>query len=426
MAGGRGRPSVSAMAHEARRGCRRFPEGALRPGDVLAAFFAAAIAQMLAAVVAGVAAAAGAGHEWLWLALHLALLGGVSQLVVGAAQFFAGAFLATNPPPRGLVRAELAVWNAGTLLVAVGVSRQLVWMSDAGAAVLLVGVALYAAALRHLRSRSLRRAPWATRWYLGGAAFVAVGIVAGALLARGSSPLPGSLLGAHLALNLGGWFGLAIVGTLHTFFPSLTGTGLGHPRLQGPAFAAWSGGVGALAAGAGLGVGALLTLGFAGLAAGALLLGANMAASLRAAPAPLGVTARVIAVGHGCLVAGTVLALAVSATEGPAAVFGERRPALAALLLAGWIGLTVLGSLAHLLGVLQRIRSLGTAPPARPRDRAVAPVAAVGVAVMAVGALTGAAPVRPLGAGLLGLAYAALAARVLVLGGRLVRSGLRL
>jgi hypothetical protein len=48
-------------------------------------------------------------------------VGGVSQLVLGAAQFFAGAFLATDPPRRELVRVQLVTWNVGALLVAIGV-----------------------------------------------------------------------------------------------------------------------------------------------------------------------------------------------------------------------------------------------------------------------------------------------------------------
>ena len=76
-------------------------------------------------------------------------------------------------------------------------------------------------------------------------------MLAGSLLARGTPWVHGDLLSAHMALNLAGWFGVAIVGTLHTFYPSLTQTQLRYPRLQNVAFAAWTGGVAALAVGYG-------------------------------------------------------------------------------------------------------------------------------------------------------------------------------
>ena len=87
------------MSSPPARHCRRksLPrrEGELRPTDVIGAFFICGLGFLLAAVAVGLA-------QWLapwpwgrWLALHLAFVGGVSQLVLGATQFFVGAFLAT-------------------------------------------------------------------------------------------------------------------------------------------------------------------------------------------------------------------------------------------------------------------------------------------------------------------------------------------
>src|SRR5215208_696658 len=103
------RSFMTANAHPRR--CRRLTDPAApRPSGVLAVFFAAGLTFALA------------DTPWLhWLALHLVFLGGVSQLVLGAGQFFVCAFLATSPTPRWLVRAQLVAWNAGAMLVAVGV-----------------------------------------------------------------------------------------------------------------------------------------------------------------------------------------------------------------------------------------------------------------------------------------------------------------
>lgn len=70
--------------------------------------FAAAIAILLAAVVASLLGRMEFVAQGRWLALHLAFLGGVSQLVLGAGPFFVTASLATQPPRRGLIGAQLA------------------------------------------------------------------------------------------------------------------------------------------------------------------------------------------------------------------------------------------------------------------------------------------------------------------------------
>ena len=52
--------------------------------------------------------------------------------------------------------------------------------------------------------------------------------------ARGVSWSHGDLLGAHLALTLAGWLGLAIIGPLHTFFRSLTQHSFAIPASSRP------------------------------------------------------------------------------------------------------------------------------------------------------------------------------------------------
>jgi hypothetical protein len=103
-------------------------------------------------------------------------------------------------------------------------------LTIAGAGLLAVGLVAFIAGLHGLRRRSLQRAPWAIRWYEACATFLGVGVLAGILLATGARWTPGHLLGAHVAPNLAGWFGTAIVGTLHTSSPSLTETRLRSRR----------------------------------------------------------------------------------------------------------------------------------------------------------------------------------------------------
>jgi len=418
-------PSPDTKARGARR-CRPRArlEGGLRPTDIVGAFFVCGVGFLLAAAVAAVAQALSPWPWGHWLALHLAFVGGVSQLVLGASQFFAGAFLATDPPPRILVRGQLAAWNAGAILLAIAVPERadtVIWVA---VGLLLAGLALWGAAIAVLLRRSLRRSPWATRWYVGAAAFFGLGMLAGSLLARATPWSHGDLLGAHMALNLAGWLGAAIVGTLHTFYPSLTQTQLRYPRLQGVAFLAWTGGVASLALGYGWAVDPLALAGWLALCLGALALLVNVASCLHRAARPLSLAARVVGVAQPFLLGGLAIATVAAIDEGPAqALVGSTRAAVGTLLVAGWIGLTVLGSLLHLLAVVVRVRGGFAArmPVARPRlDTAIAALAIAGIAALALSQGTGLDGWRAPAGALLLAAYLILGGRVALLAARVL------
>ena len=159
-------------------------------------------------------------------------------------------------------------------------------------------------------------------------------------------------------------------------------------------------------------------MGWAALGLAALLLAINLASCLRTAPVAVALPARLLATAHVFLLAGLLFALATSAVHGLGAPFsGRTRAALATLLLAGWVGLTVIGSLMHLLAILGRIRSFAQPMPAATlgRDRALSLVAALAVAALSVAQATG-APVLAAPAIVVTLAVTAvLGARVLAL-----------
>lgn len=360
---------------------------------MLAAFLRVGIAFLLAGAAAAVLNAADLlGWYGHWLALHLVLLGGVSQLILGAGQFFSTAFLATDPPGRRMVSAQLATWSAGAILVAVGVPTRHSMLTDLGGAAVIAGLGLFATALWQLEHRSLQRARWAIRWYYAAAASLGIGAVIGIAMARTTHWPYGSLLGAHLTLNLAGWLGTAIVGTLHTFYPSLTQTLLRRPRLQAPTFVAWTAGVAVLAYGYAFNIEAAITLGWAGLTIAALLLVVNVGGCARSADRPLSLAAQLVGVAQTFLLAGLLVGLLKVLGDGPyAPVYGTSRDALAVLLLAGWVGLTVAGSLLHLLGVLHRVRDFTrTTRPATPTpDLLVTTCATTAVAALALSSAPG-------------------------------------
>ena len=402
------------------RRCRRRPisPASPRPSEVLGSFFLAGLLYIAAAALAGVIRVIAGGYWMHWLSLHLLLLGGVSQLVLGAGQFFTCAFLATDPPPRRLIVAQLACWNGGTVLVAVGVPTGLAGLAEAGGGLIATGLVLFAVALRRMERLSLQRAPWALRWYLASAGCLSLGALIGVLIARGTIWGYGDLLGAHLAFNLAGWLGTAIVGTLHTFFPSLTHTQLSHPRLQRPTFVLWLAGVITLAAGAGFASAPMLVVGWGSLMAAATLLGTNLLASLRAAPRPLTLPARLLALAQIYLIAGLATALVATIRAGVQGPFvGAPRGAVAILLLAGWIGLTVCGALLHLLAILGRIRHFTRTMP-RPRpvpERVITAAIGIALAALAISRLTGATRIETPASVLTVACAAALTARVATL-----------
>jgi nitrite reductase (NO-forming) len=227
----------------------------------------------------------------------------------------------------------------------------------------------------------------------------------GALLAGDVVWTRGSLLGAHMALNVVGWLGTAIVGTLHTFFPSLTATQLRFGRLQGPTFLLWLVGVAELALAAAFAVDALAVVAWLQLTVAGVLLAVNLLASLRARSVALSLPTRLVTLGQAFLPVGLALALVATVVDGaPGPLRADVRPALAILLLGGWVALTVTGSLLHLLAVLARVRHLTLAmPQPRPvRDRVVTALAGLGIVGWALTQVPGCA----------GLAVPALALRI--------------
>lgn len=402
--------------------------GAVRPSDLLVAFFACATALLVLAAATALVGALAELPRARWLAVHLAFVGGVSQLVLGAAQFFVCAFLATEPPSRHMVRAQLGVWNAGVLAIAIGVPTDAAALTGAGGLLILVGLGLFAAALRDMERRSLQRAPWAACWYRTAAAFFAVGALLGPAMAAGLAWPHGSLLAAHLVLNLGGWFGTAIVGTLHTFYPSLTGTRLRWPALQPCTFACWTAGIAILAAASAFDAHVLAVVGWEALFLAAVLLGANLLASARNAQQQ---TSAATLVGSAQLLLPLALFVAqvVTILDGTtAALLGEHRAVAAALAVAGWIGLTVFGSLLHLLALMVRVRGLGTAgalgQPAAPTRTipAAAPiVAVVAVTALAVTQVVEFGVAANAAGALVATVYLALGTRVVILALRAVR-----
>ncbi len=402
--------------------------GSQRPTDPLLVSLAAGVSFLVAAAATALIGELAGWDRAGWAALHLALLGGVSQLVIGVSQFFVTAFLATTPPARRVTGSEVAGWSLGSLAVALGVAIESDLLVITGAVVLLATLALYLAVLRNLARGSLQKAPWASRWYRACTAWLVPGIVAGVMLATGVAWTHGSLLGAHLAFNLGGWLGGAIIGTLHTFFPSLTRTQLRFPRLQPVTFLLWGLGVAGLAAGYGFGEGTVAVAGWALLLGASSALAVNLVFSALAAPRGLPLSARLVAWSQPFLPVGVAFALIAALDHPLTPLVGSERAVLSVLLLAGWIGMTVAGSILHLISVVVRVRDFSRPVPGpNPvRDGALVGLAVAGVTLLALALGTAADFLRWPATGLIlltGTALAASAVRSVILAFRLGPGG---
>jgi nitrite reductase (NO-forming) len=390
------------------------------PTAILLTFFLPALAFLVAAAVATAVGAAVGYDDTRWLALHLYLVGGASGLILGAAAFFTGLFLAPTTSARTLRRIQLAGWNAGSALLPVGVLLDLDAVTAAAGLLLLAALGAFTAALQLQRRRIGPRRGLLPRWYLTAAGLLVVGIALGIALARDPAFLPGDGVGAHRTLNLVGWIGGAIVGTLHTLYPAMTGTRLPHPRLERLTYAAWLAGTLVAALGYGLGERLPTAAGYALLAVAAGLVVVNVAASARRARrVPL--SAQLVGAAQAMLVVGLVVALAASLRPGTALAY-RGHDALLELLAAGWIGLTILGALTHLLGTIARAPVAAQAGRWDRGDVALTVLAAGGLLVVVASELLGGTPADLPARTAVGIAYLVVAVRVARLAAGAVRA----
>ncbi|MBJ7348609.1 MAG: hypothetical protein JHC87_08580, partial [Thermoleophilaceae bacterium] len=295
-----------------------------------------------------------------------------------------------------------------------GVQRGLRGLIDTGVTVLLAGLLTAASGLLKMQRASLQSRPVMVRWYYMCMAFFVLGALVGASMASHSVGGLDDPLSTHLTLMFGGWLGCAIVGTLHTLFPSITATRLRWPRLEVPTYWLWVTGVTILAGGYALGTTVAVAVGWYLLLSAASLLLANISAtarsgSLRNVPA-LFVTAAQL-----CLLVALLIAVVAVSTDPTASFSAAQRAAVGTLLLFGWIAMTVAGALTRLLSVVGRVRNLELAPPRIGLHPLVIALTTAALLLLASAQLAGLDQLWSVAAIALVVSYAATAERVLAL-----------
>lgn len=166
--------------------------------------------------------------ESRWLMVHLVLLGAATHSIMVWSVYFAQALLKTPAEldDRRRQSRRLGILLVGVTLVLIGVPTTIWALTVAGAALVVAAVVAHFTALwQRLRRALPGRLRITVHYYLASAAFLPAGAVFGVLLARGyPDPLYGQMLLAHSMLNVLGWVGLTVTGTLITLWPTMLRT----------------------------------------------------------------------------------------------------------------------------------------------------------------------------------------------------------
>ena len=292
-----------------------------------------------------------------WLMIHLLLLGAVTHSIVVWSNYFAETLLhaPTTPNERRNQSWRLIMLNGGVLLVVTGVPNQVWALTLAGACLVAAAVAWHGASLvRKLRRSLAARFRPLVRYYVAAAACLPIGAGLGASLAHGvAGPLHDRVAVAHVVVNVLGWMGLTVAGTLVTLWPTMLRTRIteGAERGSPSCPSVLVGAVVVTATGAMVGLTYLAVAGVLGYLGGLALLGRAFVATARAKPPASYPTWAVLAAA--VWLTACVIALAVSVASAPSwAAVGIRLDRLAVPLAAGFGAQVLLGALSYLIPVV--------------------------------------------------------------------------
>ncbi|MEH1017321.1 hypothetical protein V6U90_30050 [Micromonospora sp. CPCC 206060] len=290
--------------------------------------------------------------SWRWLAIHLLLLGAVTNaIVVWSAHFTTAVLRCPAPANRRGESVRLSVLNLGVVgVLASGVLDQPL-PGVVGASTVFAAVAAHLAWLAaRLRAALPARFTVTVHYYLAAIGALLTGIPVGAWMLVADGDSRPRLLLFHAHVNLFGWVTLTVLGTLLTLWPTVLRTRMA----DGAVTAARRALPIAVAGLAALGIGALawwppLAAGGLALIATATLLTALPAAQAARHKTPASFPSWSIAAAAAwLLVALSVDAFTLLSAPTPAAA-ADRFGAVLVPLLVGFVGQVLLGALAYLL-----------------------------------------------------------------------------
>ena len=361
----------------------------LRTGAVVATWLVALVAVSLCSLLRPVTP---------WLLVHLLLLGAVSNAILIWSTHFAAALL--RLPDVSSRRGEavrLGLFNTGAVTVVGGMA------TDRWAAVLAGSVAVATAAgwhavvlLRRMRRALPSRFGATVHYYVAAGALLPIGVALGVIMAPDdlTEPVHARVALAHVAVNLLGWMGLTVVGTLVTLWPTMLRTRVadGAERAARRALPVLVASLAVVATGALTGSRAAAVAGIVGYLAGLTIAGRPLVEETRRRRPTSYATWSVLA---GLIwLTGSVAALAIIvATAADWEQAADTADRLAAPLLVGFAAQVLLGALSYLIPVV-----LGGGPSVARATTAVLDTArAARVTIVNVGLFVSTLPVPRLG-----------------------------
>ena len=304
-----------------------------------------------------------------WLMIHLLVLGAAGHAVLVWSRYFADTLLRRPPTPRREQTARLILFNGGVAVLVVGMLSGVWPLTAAGASLVVTAVVWHAVLLARQIRRALgnRFAP-TVRYYVAAGLLLPAGAVLGTWMAYDDGGvLHERLRLAHIAVNVLGFLGLTVLGTLVTLWPTVLRTriGAGAEQAARRALPVLIAAIGVLVGGALAGWRPAIVVGLLGYLSGITVLALPAIRSARVKP-PSSFAAWSILCAvcwlAGCLVVVTVGAAATGFAELDALI-GEVTPLLA----VGFVAQILIGALSYLVPVV-----LGGGPsPVRAANRVV-------------------------------------------------------
>ncbi|HEX2755391.1 MAG TPA: hypothetical protein VHM48_08010, partial [Candidatus Limnocylindrales bacterium] len=329
-----------------------------RSSDRLVAVIAigAAVSFLIAAVLAMFLPVV--DRRGAWLPIHLALAGGATTAIAGVMPFFAAAFAAAPPSDARLRMSAVLAVAAGAIGVSVGVVGSQPDVAVRGGVAFIAGVVVTGVATIRPLARALGPSRGlVSQGYVVALAEVAVGAILATLYVGGWAPMLaawGQVKPAHAWLNLVGFVSLVVATTLLHFFPTVVGARITVRPSARLTVVGLAVGAPVVALGFAIGSDLLARIGALASAAGAIGLAVNAARTWQTR-ARWTTDPGWHRFAMGALVAAiTWFVVGIAIAVGRVLVAGASPAAFSietvgAPLVAGWMGLAILGSATHLL-----------------------------------------------------------------------------
>ena len=171
-------------------------------------------------------------HRWLpqsrWLLVHMVTLGLITTSIMVWGQHFTEALLKTRLGEQSRRRqlARIYLLTAGIVVTIAGILPSWPWLVVVGALMVSAALVWYAAALgAQVKAALAPRFEFTVKAYIAASCLLPVGATLGAVMAFSpGEPWQGRLLLAHQILNVLGFVGLTVTGTLLTLWPTVLRT----------------------------------------------------------------------------------------------------------------------------------------------------------------------------------------------------------